>query len=137
MTRLQATVSWLLFAGVLLACGAATGEGVEKTTGSALAARIEAGSAPTILDVRTPEEFAAGHVPGAVNVPHDQLADRLAGLGLDPAAEVVVHCESGKRAMAAEAVLTEAGFEKVVDLDGHMKGWRAAGLPTEGSAAPE
>lgn len=121
---------------VLLACGSAAEEGVETTTGAALAARIEAGSAPVILDVRTPEEFAAGHLQGAVNVPHDQLAARLAGLGLDPSAEVVVHCERGSRAKTAEAVLREAGFTRVVDLEGHMKGWRAAGLPTE-TEAPE
>jgi phage shock protein E len=121
----------------LVACGSVAEEGAETTTGTALAARIEAGSAPVILDVRTPEEFAAGHVPGAVNVPHDQLAGRLAGLGLDPSAEVVVHCERGTRATAAEAVLQEAGFTRVVDLDGHMQGWRDAGLPTESSVAPE
>ncbi|MDH3687767.1 MAG: rhodanese-like domain-containing protein [Myxococcales bacterium] len=128
-----------LFAALaaLLACGSAAEEGAETTTGAALAARIEAGSAPVILDVRTPEEFAAGHLQGAVNVPHDQLAARLAGLGLDPSAEVVVHCERGGRAKAAEAVLHQAGFTRVVDLEGHMKGWRAAGLPTETESVPE
>lgn len=102
---------------------------------AALSARIESGSAPAILDVRTSEEFAAGHVPGALNVPHDLLAARLGRLGLDPAAEVVVHCERGGRAEAAERVLRDAGFTRVVDLEGHMQGWREAGLPTS-SAQP-
>ena len=46
-----------------------------------------------VLDVRTPEEFAAGHVPGAVNVPHDQLASRLAEVPKDK--DVVLYCQSG------------------------------------------
>jgi len=124
-------IAWFALFLALVACGSAAEEGTQTTTGAALAARIEAGSAPVILDVRTPEEFAAGHVKGAVNVPHDQLAERLAGLGLDPNAEVVVHCEKGGRAKAAEAVLHDAGFTRVVDLEGHMQGWRETGLPAE------
>jgi len=125
----RASVAWL-FLLALVACGSAPEADTGEISAAALAARVEAGTAPTILDVRTPEEFASGHVPGALNVPHDQLAERLAGLGLDPAAEVVVHCESGRRAVAAEMVLRDAGFVRVVDLEGDMKGWREAGLPT-------
>jgi phage shock protein E len=120
----------LLVVVLLVACGPATGEGATPIFAAELARQIEAGTAPTILDVRTPEEYAAGHLPGAVNVPHDQLAARLPQLDLDPTKEVVVHCERGGRATAAEQVLDDAGFTNVRDLDGHMKGWREAGLPT-------
>jgi len=86
-----------------------------------------------LLDVRRPDEFAAGHVPGAVNVPHDQLASRLAELGVDRDAPVVVYCESGRRAGMATEVLLGAGFEDVRHLVGDMAGWRESGRPQEGS----
>jgi rhodanese-related sulfurtransferase len=101
------------------------------TDASELAARIGSGSAPIVLDVRTPEEFAGGHIAGAINVPHDALGERLPTLDLPLDAEIVVHCESGRRAMAAESILSEAGYTNVRDLDGHMKAWRDAGLPVE------
>jgi rhodanese-related sulfurtransferase len=84
-----------------------------------------------ILDVRTPEEFAAGHVPGARNVPYDALAGRLGELAIAPGSEIVVHCQSGVRAAKAERVLADAGYTNVRDLDGHWKAWSEAGLPTE------
>ena len=84
--------------------------------------------APLVLDVRSPEEFASGHVPGARNVAYDEVATRLAELG--PAREVVVYCERGPRAAKAAAVLASAGFE-VRHLTGDMSGWREQGLPVE------
>lgn len=100
-------------------------------TTEALAARIAEGKAPFILDVRTPNEFAEGHVPGAVNVAHSDLGGRLAMLPEDKSAEIVVHCESGRRASVAEKVLLEAGYTNVFDLAGHMRAWRAEQRPTE------
>jgi rhodanese-related sulfurtransferase len=96
-----------------------------------LSERLAAGDAPLILDVRSAEEFEGGHIPGAVNIPHTELAARLDELGVSRDAEIVVHCESGRRAAAAEAVLADAGFTQVRDLDGHMKGWRASGYSAE------
>jgi rhodanese-related sulfurtransferase len=84
--------------------------------------------APLLLDVRTPEEFASGHVPGARNVSHEQLAARLGELG--PPGEVVVYCESGRRAAMAAEVLAGAGFS-VQHLTGDMRAWREAGRPLE------
>jgi rhodanese-related sulfurtransferase len=107
----------------VLAC-AAGGDGAEITP-DALLARSEA---PLVLDVRSAEEFASGHVPGAHHLPFDQVATRLAELG--PPREVVVYCERGPRAAKAAAVLAGAGFQ-VLHLAGHMSGWRAAGLPVE------
>ena len=93
-----------------------------------LAAAIESGSAPLILDVRTPEEFAAGHVPGAVLIPHDQIETRIAELGAPRA--VVVYCKSGRRAGIAETVLEKHRFS-VKLLDGSWQAWQAAKLPEE------
>ena len=94
-----------------------------------LVARLSADRAPVLLDVRTPEEFAAGHIPGAINVPYDELASRLAELAEYRDAEVVVYCRTGRRARIAEATLQEAGFSAVSDLDGHMHEWTAARYP--------
>ncbi len=133
MSRLPLRAAHLL--GALLAVGAAAVCSAEQPAGpitpAELAARIESGSAPTVLDVRTPGEYAAGHVPGAVNIPHDALAERLAELDLPKSSEIVVHCESGRRASQAELVLVEAGFTRVRDLDGHMAAWREGGYPVE------
>lgn len=98
---------------------------------SELAARIGSESAPIVLDVRTPDEFSGGHIPGAINVPRSALGERLPTLDFPLDAEIVVHCESGRSAMAAESILREAGYANVRDLDGHMKAWRDAGLPLE------
>ncbi len=93
-----------------------------------LAPLIETDAAPLILDVRTPEEYAKGHVPGAILIPHDQLAERLGELG--NVQEVVVYCHSGRRAGLAERILTEAGFG-VSLLEGSWLAWQAAELPVE------
>jgi rhodanese-related sulfurtransferase len=81
--------------------------------------------------VRSEAEYQAGHIPGATLIPINQLPARVGELAGHEKEEVVVHCKGGKRAAAAERVLREAGFTRVVDLEGHMDGWQAAGLPVE------
>jgi phage shock protein E len=98
---------------------------------SDLLAGIDADAAPLILDVRTPEEFARGHVPGALNIGVDELAQRIGEISGHRAEEVVVYCERGPRAERASALLAGAGFASVLRLEGDMSGWRAAGLPTD------
>lgn len=124
-------VGVLALAAGTLSCAAEDAPSGRSIEPSELASRISSGSAPVILDVRTPEEFDAGHIPGALNVPHDELEDRLAGLALSPREEIVVHCQRGGRAAAAESILREAGYSNVRDLDGHMEAWRAGGHPLE------
>lgn len=70
------------------------------------------------IDVREPDEVAAGTLPGAVNVPLGELPHRLGGL--DPAKRTVVLCRSGGRSTAAAELLTAAGFTDVVNLAGGM-----------------
>jgi phage shock protein E len=86
-----------------------------------------------LLDVRTPSEYAAGHIPGAVNIPHDQIAARLSEIPKND--EVVLYCHSGRRAGLAADVLAANGYTKLAHLTGDMQGWQGAGRPVEASAA--
>lgn len=101
----------------------------QAITSAALVERLETADAPVILDVRSPEEYAEGHIPGAINVPYDQIAANLDSLETFLTAEVVVYCRTGRRAGVAENALREAGFTQVFDLEGHMTSWNEAGLP--------
>ncbi len=84
----------------------------------------------TVLDVRPPEEFASGHVPGALNIPMDQLARRLREL--PKGREVIAYCRGPFCLMSFEAVelLRRKGLEARRLQDG-MPEWRTAGLPVE------
>ncbi len=93
-----------------------------------------------VLDVRTAAEFAAGHVPGAINVPHDEIERRLDELAGLRDKDVVVYCKGGRRAELALEVLGRHGYPRLLHLDGDMQGWEAAGRPVEKAAgvdAPE
>ena len=82
-----------------------------------------------VLDVRTPAEYAEGHVPGAVNVPHDQLASRLAEVPKDK--DVVLYCRTGRRAALAADVLASHGYTRLSHLEGDMQAWVEKGRPVQ------
>lgn len=84
-----------------------------------------------VLDVRTPEEFAAGHVPGARNVPHDQVPAKLAELASFKDKPVVLYCRSGRRSAAAGQTLRAAGFSQLLHLQGDWLAWEAEKKPVE------
>jgi phage shock protein E len=86
-------------------------------------------AAPFVLDVRSPEEYIAGHVPGAVNIPHDQVAARLAEVPKDK--DVVLYCRSGRRAGMAAEVLAANGYTRLKHLEGDMLGWQEEQRPVE------
>ncbi len=77
-----------------------------------------------ILDARTPEEFAAGHVPGAINIPYTYLPASISSLPDAANKDIVVYCETGVRAERAASRLKENGFTRLLHLDGDMKAWR-------------
>ena len=82
-----------------------------------------------LLDVRTPKEFAEGHVPGARNIPLHELSSRLHLLPRDQ--PITVYCEVGGRAGKAIGLLEGSGFTQVRELTGSMRVWRAKGLAVE------
>lgn len=80
-----------------------------------------AAAAGTLIDVRTPAEHAAGHIPGSLNVPVDELRERLADL---PAGQLIVYCQVGQRGHTAAALLSGLGRD-VRNLDGGYRTWTA------------
>jgi phage shock protein E len=96
-----------------------------------LQARRESGTAPVVIDVRTPDEYAAGHIPGALNIPFDQVAQRIAEI--DAPDGVALYCMVGPRARKGESALLAAGYQTVFHLEGGLAAWQAAGLPVEGT----
>jgi len=88
----------------------------------------------TVLDVRPPEEYSAGHVPGAINIPLSELEQRLDELGQDK--EVVAYCRGPHCILAFDAVasLREKGLKARRLEDGYPE-WKTAGLPIESNCA--
>ncbi len=78
-----------------------------------------------LVDVRTPAEFAGGHIEGAVNIPLDSLAQRLDEIPQDQ--PVVVYCRSGNRSATAARQLAQAGYTDIYDLGGIIA-WQNQGL---------
>jgi phage shock operon rhodanese PspE len=68
------------------------------------------------IDVRTAEEFAAGHVSGAVNIPYEEITARITEVSGDHDAEIYLYCRSGRRADIAKAALEEMGYTQIVNL---------------------
>ena len=100
-------------------------------TPAELHAQRESGAAPLVIDVRTPEEYASGHIPGAVNISFDEVAQRMAELKAPNG--VALYCMVGPRARKGESALLEAGHTAVFHLDGGLAAWQQAGLPVEGA----
>ena len=90
-----------------VACHGAPAEPGETITPEILAA-IE--SQALIVDVRTPEEFADGHYPGAINIPHDTILEGIEQLGVTEETPVILYCRSGNRSGQAEQALQKKGF---------------------------
>ena len=82
-----------------------------------------------ILDVRTPEEFAQGHIAGAVNIPveYPDYMERISEL--DPNVTYAVYCRSGNRSQPAVAALAQLGITGVYELESGTIGWTSAGQP--------
>ncbi|HEX3003461.1 MAG TPA: rhodanese-like domain-containing protein [Angustibacter sp.] len=134
------TLAATLAVPTLAACGgggdapsltSATAAVSAPASGSSLAPAQFAAAAKrpgtTLLDVRTPAEFAAGHLPGAVNVDVSSR-DFLARLDqLDRAGTYAVYCHSGNRSAAALQMMAQAGFTSAYDLAGGLQAWQDAG----------
>jgi hydroxyacylglutathione hydrolase len=86
------------------------------------------GNGLQVLDVRTKDEWRAGHVQGALHIPGNELQDRMGELPKD--GRIAILCGSGYRSTVAASVLERSGLTNVVNVTGGMEAWRKAGLPT-------
>jgi hydroxyacylglutathione hydrolase len=99
---------------------------ISSITPAQLAQRL---SDVTVVDVRSANEWASGHLPGATHIPLGYLAERSSEL--PRAKAVVVQCQSGARSSIAASMLERLGFTNVSNLTGGFSGWSASGLPVE------
>ncbi len=83
-----------------------------------------------IIDVRTPGEFAGGHIDGAINIDfrNANFASHISKL--DGSKEYLIHCRSGGRSTRSLTTFKDAGFSHILHMDGGMIGWNKSGLPT-------
>ena len=88
-----------------------------------------------VLDVRTPAEFAAGHIPGAVNVDFRSPAFQAQAGTLDKGRSYLVYCRTGHRSGLALPILQRLGFTGLYHLEGGITGWQRAALPVEPAPA--
>ncbi len=103
----------------------------DSISAAELSDRLNKNEAPLILDVRTPAEFSQGHVPGAINIPVSDIALRSSELGAYKEKEIVVYCAAGPRAGFARSLMSQLGFTRLRDLEGHMQQWSGGGYPVE------
>ena len=105
---------WVIAALMLLALGSA-----HASDASTEGARVTGIHVPTLfVDVRTAEEFAAGHFPGAINIPHEDIVQGIRKYNLHKDQTVLLYCRSGNRSGQAESSLQSAGFSRAKNVGG-------------------
>lgn len=122
------TVALVLISGAALLWPALQPRG-RRASALQVTQLMNRGKGTVIVDVRTAEEFAAGHLRDAKNIPLADLTARIGELEKAKPRSVVVVCQSGARSDKAARQLAAAGFDDVVSLDGGLAAWQAAGLP--------
>lgn len=122
----------LLTATFAIAVVSRADEATPRIDQAALLKRIDRKDTSTlILDVRTPEEFAKGHVPGAINIPHSHLPARISEIADAADKDIVLYCKTGVRSEQAASRLRENGFTRLLHLDGDMEAWEKHKRPLE------
>lgn len=91
-------------------------------------AMIQSSSDLLVVDVRTSGEFGQGHLQGAINIPLSDLPTQISGL--DRNRPILVYCQTGHRSAQAAAILVNAGFTQVYDMNGGLNAWISAEYPT-------
>ena len=130
------TILLALLVPALVACGSeAPGDNASAPAGESGVVRMSAvefedavtGPDVVVLDVRTPAEYAEGHLPGAVNLDVSDPGFVEALAELDQDATYAVYCRTGSRSLAAAETMREAGFDDVFDLEGGIVAWQSHG----------
>ena len=93
--------------------------------------KLKTGGSVVLLDVRTPKEFAAGHIPGAVNIDVSSPDFEKKAAALDPNKTYLVNCAAGVRSAKACNAMSALKFPKLFNLEPGFKGWEKSGKPVE------
>jgi len=132
MKKVTILLATLLFASGAYGCGMGEQmDGYENASVKHAHEHWQAGKSSPIpfifIDVRTPEEYAEGHIDGARLIPLQELERRLAEV--PKVKRVYLYCHSGKRSTAAANMLVKAGFTNIENIEGGIAAWRGAGYP--------
>jgi rhodanese-related sulfurtransferase len=104
---------------------------VKETNVADVKRRQDAGEKFVLVDVREDNEWAAGHLPGAMHLGKGIIERDIEKTVPDPAAKLILYCGGGFRSALAADNLQKMGYTNVESMDGGWKGWVGAGLPTE------
>jgi sulfur-carrier protein adenylyltransferase/sulfurtransferase len=100
---------------------------IDEVDAAGARALLDAGDAPLLVDVRERDEWAEGHIPGAVHVPRGHLESRIEQVAPDRARPLLLYCAGGSRSAFATKTLEELGYESVVNLAGGFTDWKRNG----------
>ncbi len=118
----------VLFAGTLRAAPP------DRVTPAELKTMLDNNEPVVLIDVRSPEEFAAGHIPGSVSIP----VDTIEGVASLPTGRrIILYCKAGKRTQRAFEILSGKGFTGLSVLDGGLDAWKASGGKVDTSPEPQ
>ena len=127
--------NWMIIAVAVASGGMLLWPLVKGATGGALspasAVQLINRERAVVVDVCEPEEFSAGHVGGARNVPLGQLEKRLPEVVKNKTLPVILVCNNGGRAVRAEGIARKLGYDKAQAMAGGLKAWTDANLPVE------
>jgi rhodanese-related sulfurtransferase len=110
---------------------ASTKAAVTKVSAETVKAAIDSKEKTILLDVRDPGEFAAGHLPGAINISRGTLEFAVFGKIPDQNAKIYVYCKTAGRSTMATKTLNDLGFKNAVLMDSSYENWVKAGYPVE------
>jgi rhodanese-related sulfurtransferase len=129
--------NWMLMAVALVSASLLFWPLLKGATGGSLTAQgavqLINREKAVVIDVCEANEFAAGHVGGAKNIPLNQLEEKLAAAVKNKALPVILVCQSGSRSNRAVAIAKKLGYEQAQSLAGGLSAWRTANLPVEKS----
>lgn len=129
MKRLALLLALILSVSLVAGCSNSTSAATQKISPQNYVSEyVDGGETHLLVDVRTPQEFAEGHIAGSVNIPLQDLTARMSEIPKDTNA--VIYCRSGNRSGQAMQILANAGYTKIYDLGGVIA-WTGAGYPLQ------
>lgn len=112
---------------ILAACGSSTAK-INNLNADSFASEIKSAGV-VVVDVRTPGEYATGHIEKAINIDVESSSFDAEIAKLDKTVEYAVYCHSGRRSAIAAEKMSKTGFEKITNLEGGIIAWQAVNYP--------